>query len=208
MRACALVGASDFNSALFLEMDSIQPFYRVIAVDGGLAHLEAIEVKPYMAVGDFDSLGYEPKGIRISKFAKDKDQSDMELALAKARAWDCDSIWVFGALGKRLDHTLANLYVLAAASESGMKVSCIGMDEEVAFVTGPDILEIEARESGIISVFSMSDECTGVFERGLKWELDDCTLSNRTSHGLSNEFIGEAALVGVETGTLAAIMSL
>ena len=42
-----------------------------------------------------------------------------------------------------------------------------------------------------------------MFERGLEWELDDVTLTNRTSWGLSNQLIGEAVMIGVERGTIA-----
>ena len=54
----------------------------------------------------------------------------------------------------------------------------------------------------------MNDLSSGVFERGLKWELDDVGLRNRTSLGLSNEFQGEAVMIGVEKGTLAVFMPL
>ena len=70
------------------------------------------------------------------------------------------------------------------------------------YLTGPDIFEAPAREEGTVSVFAMDAECTGVFERGLKWELDDAVLTNRTTWGLSNELMGEAVMIGVESGTL------
>lgn len=49
----------------------------------------------------------------------------------------------------------------------------------------------------------MNDACTGVFERGMRYGLDDARLTNRTSLGLSNELQGEAVVIGVEEGTLA-----
>ncbi len=203
MRTAALVGASDFNADEFSCMDAQGMFDVVIAVDGGFASLEAIGRVPDMALGDFDSLGYIPKGIRVVRFSSDKDESDMELALARAKTERAEAVFVFGALGRRLDHTLANLQLFARMSERGMRVTAIGDQEAVIFLTGPDIFEAPAQESGTVSVFSLSDASTGVFERGLKWELDDATLTNRTSLGLSNELIGEAVMIGVETGTIA-----
>ena len=35
-------------------------FDHIIAVDGGLRSLEEVGVKPNVALGDFDSLGYVP----------------------------------------------------------------------------------------------------------------------------------------------------
>lgn len=203
MKTIALVGASDFNADEFARMDAQGAFDVVIAVDGGFASLEAIGRKPDMALGDFDSLGYVPHGLRTARFSPDKDKSDMELALERAKSDKATDVFVFGALGRRLDHTLANMQLFAKFSEAGLRVAAIGEAEAITFVTGPDAFEAPARESGTVSVFAMDDECSGVFERGLKWELDDVVLTNRTSLGLSNELIGEAVLIGVERGTIA-----
>ena len=116
-----------------------------------------------------------------------------------------DNVVVFGALGGRLDHTLANMGVFSKYSELGLKVTVIDDDTAVFFLTGPDIFEAPALESGVVSVFAMSDVTEGVFERGMKWDLDDVVLTNRESIGLSNELIGEAVMIGVEKGTICVI---
>lgn len=206
MKACALVGASEFNAEHFQAMDAQNAFNFVIAVDAGLKHLESIGRMPDLALGDFDSLGYIPKGMRVARFSANKSRSDMDLALERARNMRYDEIFVYGALGDRLDHTLANLQVFAKYSEKGAIVNAIGVNEAATYITGPDTYEMPAQESGTISVLSMSDEAKGVFERGLKYELDDVTMSNRTSLGLSNEFIGEPVLIGVENGTIVIIV--
>lgn len=201
-RICALVGAGDFNAEQFLEMSSAGLFDYVIAVDGGYASLEGIDVVPDMALGDFDSLGYIPKGVRTSRFPPHKDESDMELAFERAKSRRFDTVYAFGVLGGRLDHTIANMQVGARFSELGLSVFMVGEREVLAFVTGPDAFEAEARDGGTVSVFALSDTCEGVFERGMEWELDDVTLTSRTSRGLSNELIGEPVMVGVEKGTI------
>lgn len=206
MKACALVGASEFNAEHFQAMDAQNAFNYVIAVDAGLKHLESIGRTPDMALGDFDSLGYVPEGMRVARFSANKSKSDMDLALERARNMRYDEIFIYGALGGRLDHTLANLHLFAKYSEKGAIVNAIGVNEAATYVTGPDTYEMPAQESGTISVFSMSDEATGVFERGLAYELDDATLTNRSSLGLSNEFIGEPVLIGVESGTIVVIV--
>lgn len=203
MSTCALVGASEFNSAHFLEAVSDGLFDYVIAVDGGYAALEAIGVAPDLALGDFDSLGYTPKGVRTCSFPAHKNESDMELALKRVRRRKMDEAVVYGGLGGRLDHTLANLQLFAAYSEKGLSVTAVGVHEQIAFLTGPGTFEIPALEEGTVSVFAMNDRCRGAFEMGLEYPLEECTLTNRTSLGLSNQLKGEAAVVGVEKGTLA-----
>ncbi len=208
MKTCALVGSSQFNAAHFQELDAAGVFDYVIAVDGGFASLEAIGRKPDMALGDFDSLGYVPKGLRVAQFSSHKDKSDMELALDRARSMRYDEVYVYGGLGRRLDHTLANLQLFALFSEKGLFVTAVDEDTSVVFITGPDTFEMPAVEAGTVSVFSMNDRAEGVFERGLAYELDDAVLTNRTSLGLSNELIGEAVMIGVEKGTIAIFLPL
>lgn len=208
MSTCALVAAADFNAEHFQRLDAAGAFDWVIAVDGGFAHLEAIGRAPDLAMGDFDSLGYVPKAKRVSRFPTDKDKSDLELAFDRALRRKFEEVVVYGALSGRLDHTLAALQIFAKFSERGMYVTGVGDTFEVQLLTGPDVLDLPLLDEGVVSVFAAGDAATGVIERGLKYCLDDETLTNRTSLGLSNEFIGEDAAIAVESGTLYIIVPI
>ncbi len=202
MSVCALIGASDFNAEQFALMDEAGEFDYVIAVDGGLRSLEEVGRKADLAMGDFDSYGSVPHGLRTVQFSCEKDESDMELALLRAKKLKFTDVVIFGGLGGRLDHTLANISLFAHFSEEGINVCAVGKRELLVFLTGPDVFESPAREEGTVSVFALNDKVKGVFERGLQWELDDVELTNRTSLGLSNAFKGEAVMIGVEEGTI------
>lgn len=204
----ALVGASDFNAGHFAARREEGAFDAVIAVDGGFASLTAAGCAPDLAIGDFDSLGYVPKGVEVLAFPPEKDASDMELALGDAVARGADAVEVYGALGGRLDHTLANLQLLASFAERGLEVAAVGERESVAFVVGPGELRLPAARSGIVSVFSLTDVSLGVVEEGLKYGLDGVVLTNRTSWGLSNELVGAPARIALESGTLAVFLPL
>lgn len=208
MTTYALVGASDFNGAHFVARDREGSFDRVIAVDGGFASLEALGRMPDRALGDFDSLGYVPDTVPVRAFPPEKDASDMELALEEALGAGAARVVVYGALGGRLDHTLANLSLLASFAERGLEVVAVGERESIAFLVGPGELVLEAADEGIVSVFSLTDVSTGVVEEGLKYGLDGVALTNRTSWGLSNELVGTAARISVESGTLAVFLPL
>lgn len=208
MTTYALVGASDFNAAYFAERAACGAFDAVIAVDGGFASLEAAGCVPDLALGDFDSLGFVPEGVPVKLFPAEKDASDMELALEEALTCGAGTVEVYGALGGRLDHTLANLSLLASFAERGLDVMAVGERERIALLVGPGELLVEAADEGIVSVFSLTDASTGVCEEGLKYELDGATLTNRTSWGLSNELVGTAARISVESGTLAVFLPL
>ena len=130
-------------------------------MDGGFASLAAVDCAPDLAMGDFDSLGYVPEGMSVKAFSPEKDASDMELALEEALARGADAVEVYGALGGRLDHTVANLQLLASFAERGLAVAAVGERERIAFLVGPGELRLPALPSGIVSVFSLTDVSTG-----------------------------------------------
>ncbi len=208
MTTFALVGAADFNADHFCAQDAAGAFDAVIAVDGGYASLAAIGRAPDLAMGDFDSLGYVPENVAVRVFPPEKDASDMELALEEAVARGVDAVAVYGALGGRLDHTLANVQLLASFAERGLIVRAVGDESQIAFLAGPDELRVEGEPGAIVSVFSLTDVSCGVTEEGLKYALDHVALTNRTSWGLSNEFTGTPARIAVEAGTLAIFLPL
>lgn len=208
MTTYALVGASDFNAAQFAERRAVGAFDVVIAVDGGYASLEAAGCAPDLALGDFDSLGYVPDVVEAKAFPPEKDASDMELALEEAVARGAAAVEIYGALGGRLDHTLANLQLLASFAERGLSVRAVGDDFQIAFLVGPGELRAEGASGAIVSVFSLTDVSTGVVEEGLKYALDGVALTNRISWGLSNELVGAPARIALESGTLAVFLPL
>ena len=65
-------------------------------------------------------------------------------------------------------------------------------------------LTFDEAHKGFISVFSHSDQCL-VTIRGLKYELEAATLTNRFPLGVSNEFTGRQASVSV-TGGIALVV--
>lgn len=204
----ALVGASDFNADHFTAAHRAGAFDAVVAVDGGFASLAAAGAAPDLALGDFDSLGFVPKEGEVRAFPSEKDASDMELALEEAVRRGASAVAVYGALGRRLDHTLANLQLFASFAERGLVVLAVGDEAQVVFLVGPAELSLEGAAGGIVSVFSLTDESRGVTEEGLKWELDAVPMTNRTSWGLSNELLEVPARIAVESGTLAVFCPL
>lgn len=202
MAVCALVASCDFNESDFKTRWTAGEFDCVIAVDAGFAHLELVGCTPDTVIGDFDSLGYVPEGKNVECHPVHKDKSDLELALDLVAERGFDSVAIYGALGGRLDHTVANLQMCARFAEGGMRVELVGTDEVVSILVGPAELALPARPHGTVSVFSAAGLSRGVTERGLEYPLENANLSNRTTLGLSNEFVGEEAVVSVDDGTL------
>lgn len=205
---CALVAASEFNGVHFAARDAEGAFDQVIAVDAGFAHLEGIGRIPDLVVGDFDSLGRVPACGRVERHPVKKDWSDLELALDSAVEAGFTALAVYGALGGRLDHEIANLQVMARYAEQGADVTAYGLDCAVHYVVGPATYDLPTGDSGTVSVFALTPQARGVVERGMEYAFEGETIGNRTTRGLSNELTGRAASVSVEEGTLIVIHPL
>lgn len=198
----ALVAASEFNAGHFHADDARGAFDCVVAVDGGFAHLEGIGRAPDVALGDFDSLGFVPDAPEVMSFPSHKDKSDLEIAFDYAAERGAHSVVVYGALGGRLDHTMANLQMGARFAEEGMDVAFVAADCMVRIVVGPARFDLPPFESGTVSVFSARDFAYGVVEGGLEYPLDVEVFTNRTTRGVSNELVGQPASIAVREGTL------
>ena len=118
-----------------------------IGIDMGY-QLIVKEKKPCLfAIGDFDSGQLEePLPFPIERHPVAKDETDSELAIAKAKEMGYDTIILWGALSGRLDHTLANLrcitwqYPSVMAMDEMHRVCCLlpgkyTMDDQYAHIS-------------------------------------------------------------------------
>lgn len=218
MKTAAIVSAGDFNKDEFLRLKELVGFDEVVAVDAGYNHLLSIDVKPDVALGDFDSLGYKPKGVRCAIFPEEKDFSDTELAFKRLQGFRFDNLYVFGALGGRLDHTLANLRTGAfhVRNYASRNYSCtfIGQNEIIVFLPGGTAFEstehpeIPIHVGQTVTLMPLDESCRGCFVRGMKYESDDVNFRNSASIGLSNIVESEDIMIGLEEGVLAIIFNL
>ena len=108
---------------------------------------------------------------------------------------------LYGGVGGRFDHTLANVQAMAYLAGRGARGVLIG-DGDALTAVRDGAIEFPAGLTGYLSVFCHGDRATGVNERGLKYSLTDATLTNRHALGVSNEFTGAPARVSVASGTL------
>ena len=197
-----LVCSSDFAEERFRALHGAGEC-TLVAVDGGFRYLKALQVKPDLILGDFDSLGYLPHspGSRVFRFPSEKDASDLELALSYAEGQGADEVYVFGALGGRLDQTMATLQVATGFAEA-FDTLVFASPKEVLRVLGSHrTLTFAGSGAKYVSVLSAVDVSRGVGIHGMKYEFDG-DLTNRSSLGLSNEMGEGPAVISVGDGVL------
>jgi thiamine pyrophosphokinase len=175
----------------------------ILAADGGLVHLEKLGIVPHGIIGDFDSLGYVPKGAQV--FPVEKDDTDSMLAVRKGLELGYRRFELYGALdGERLDHTVANLQTLCFLANHGAMGYLVGL-KYMAAVLKDGTFRFPKTAKGILSLFCLGKDAEGVTLKGLKYNLDGGTLSSGFPLGVSNHFVGQEAAVTVERGTLIAL---
>lgn len=162
----------------------------VIAVDGGLDVCRRLGVRPDLWVGDGDSVTDDAlvwaHGVPRENHPRDKDASDLELAVVLARSAG-DEVVVVGGFGGRLDHLLINAAVLAA-----QPCRWVGSEARVWFVH-PDVTAIDMEPGQVFSLLPWAGPATVTLD-GARWNLRGEVLSPLSSRGLSNEAEGPVVL--------------
>ena len=194
---CWIVGAGEFYAKAFAPREEDY----VIAADGGYAPLMKLGAEIHMVLGDFDSLGYVPEHRNVVRHNPEKDDTDMMLAVKEGMKRGYGSFVLLGALGGRLDHTLANIQALMYISRRGCRGFLVDESTIVTAVTDGELF-FDAEHRGMVSVFCLSEAACGVTLRGLKYPLHRVTLESSIALGVSNEFTGVPSSVAVERGTL------
>ncbi len=179
----------------------IRPGAFLIAADGGLEKLQTDHILPDLVIGDFDSIESTPSGDNVLSFPREKDDTDTMLAIKEALRRGYDRIYISGGFGGRLDHTVANLQSLIFAVKLGAEAFLCGEGETVTILSGGSA-EFSERCRGKISLFCFGDSASGVTIEGLKYTAAGASLSNMFPIGVSNEFIGEKAVISAASGIL------
>jgi thiamine pyrophosphokinase len=178
----------------------------VIAADGGANALVEAHLRPSLVIGDLDSLddarlaALAADGVELRRFPREKDETDLELALLHAAAIGAERIDILGALGGRWDHTFANVAMLAMPELHGRQVRLI--DERQRLFLVRDQATLDGSPGDTLSLLPLTPTVRGVTTRGLFYALDDATLHFERARGVSNILIDPPGFVSLREGLL------
>jgi thiamine pyrophosphokinase len=184
----------------------LRPGDVVICADGGTRHVLDLGVRPDLIIGDLDSANPEAIGkfreedVAIEAHPRDKNETDLELAINRAIEWDPQEIVIVAALGGRLDQTLANITLLTDPRLSTFNVQLDDGVEEIQLCR--DRVEVQGRAGDLVSLIPWQGAVSGIQTVGLRWPLHLETLYPDKTRGISNEMVGEAASISIESGLL------
>jgi thiamine pyrophosphokinase len=180
----------------------------IIGANGGAAQAHASGLLPDLIIGDLDSLPEEEQtalatlGCRFIPHPRAKDETDLELALSHAAKQGAREIVILGALGGRLDHTVANLLLLALPGLREASVRIVDGHQEAFVLHGGQVATLEGHPGDVVSLLPLGGDVHGVTTTGLAWALEGGSLRFGFSRGVSNEMVATTAHVGLENGCL------
>ncbi|HSR34518.1 MAG TPA: thiamine diphosphokinase [Anaerolineae bacterium] len=178
----------------------------ILGADGGAARALAWGLVPQVVIGDMDSLtdvdrtALRSRGCRFVEHPRAKDETDLELALVYAVREGAQEILVLGALGGRLDHTLANVLLLTLPSLEGVPVRIVNGDEEAMLVRSGETVTVRGNPGDLVSLLPLRSDAHGVTTSGLAWALHGDALKFGFSRGVSNEMTDSVARIKVDDG--------
>ena len=161
---------------------------------------QQFDLIPDVIVGDFDS--YRPTGNEEAEVIHDPGQesNDLEKALSIALQKGAEDVIVFGATGKRLDHTLKNLSVLKQFDSKFKSLIFKDTYSDILLIQSPFRTELPKGTS--VSLFPLSGKVEGITTKGLLYPLHNETLQNGVRDGSSNRTVKKEVEIEFKKGDL------
>lgn len=201
----AVIIAHGFYSKEALKRE-VEDANLVICSDGGSIYAYKEGIVPDLIVGDFDSISKEVYnhfkllGTEFYEFPKDKDYTDTELCIDCAIDRGAKIITIVSGLGSRIDHSLINIGLLYKILKSKLK-GYIATDDAYIYLCD-DKIKLEGKKGDTLSLIPLTMEVNGIVTAGLKYPLDNGSISIGQSIGVSNEFLSKECSIQVKEGIL------
>lgn len=183
--------------------DYIQSGDFVICADSGYDHALRYGIEPDIIVGDMDSVKASTEEKNRIVYPTHKDCTDGELTVIYAKEHGFSEVTMFGMIGTRMDHTMANISLLKQLN--GTDAVIIDEHNEIRF-TDKEIV-IEGNPGDTVSIIPFEGDCEGVTTYGLEYVLKDGTVKSGTSLGVSNVMTGKQCRITIKSGKAFVIRS-
>ena len=171
-----------------------------IAADSGYENALALGETPDILLGDFDSIGKKPDAdIEILEVPAEKDFTDTQLAVETAIRRGADDIVIIGGLSGRLDHTLSNLSILEDLWSKQIHAVATDGSNRIRYIDSSSAL-IPKSHYKYLSIIAVSDFLKGVEIEGCKYPLKNAKISRTFQFAVSNEIVGNCALIAIKRG--------
>ena len=200
MSRCVIVGGADINNYEYIRSCLREDDF-IVFCDSGLKHLESLQVRPGLIVGDFDSHNNPHLDVETIVLPCEKDDTDTVFAMKEAMKRGYTEFLLIGVVGARLDHTLGNVSILLYLDENNAKGKIIDDYSELEIVS--DRPAFITDNYSYFSLLNISGIARGVTIENAKYPLDNAEIKYDYQYGISNEVNrGEVAKVTIRDGKL------
>lgn len=202
---CVIIANGDLEYSSDI-VSIIKDAQLIISADGGARHLRALNILPHVLIGDFDSilpedkLYFKNKQVKTVTFPFKKDYTDSELCVSWAIENNATDITLLGVTGTRLDHTLANIFLLKKLAMQNIGAKIINRNNEIHIVT--DFIELTGEPKDLLSIIPVTETVSGITLKGLEFPLMNATIKMGSSLGISNCFKEKVVSISIEKGML------
>lgn len=183
-----------------------------IGADVGAIHLAEAGLPIAHAIGDFDSVDEENLSNmklyanEFKQYPKEKNETDLELAVEEAIQYHPAAIFLFGVTAGRLDHELANIQLLYYLLKRGYKGTIIDQRNELTIFSAGEY-HISAKETEYISFIPFSSEISGLTLNGFYYPLENKTVRWGSTRCISNQLISNEGTFSFTDGIIIMIKS-
>jgi thiamine pyrophosphokinase len=143
----------------------------------------------------------------MERYPTHKDETDLELALQYAASLESTEIVILGALGGRLDQTVANVMLLAMPSLRDRRVLIASGNEQSFLIPPGQPFDLYGNAGDVVSLIPFGGDAHGIRTEGLEYPLHDESLYFGPARGVSNVMLGERATVFVRAGRLLCVQA-
>ena len=183
----------------------------LIVVDGALEVTHALGLHPDYIVGDFDTvdqtfLQYYEEDI-ILRHIPEKDQTDTELAVETALLHGYRRLCLFGAVGSRMDHSLANIFLLEKIRKQQADAVIYNENNRLYLRERGFCIKKKEQYGNYVSLLPLTDCVKNVTLSGFKYSLQHQDFFRDATLGISNEIVDEEACVSFSDGSFIVVES-
>lgn len=178
----------------------------IIGVDYGAYLCAKQGLKMKLAIGDFDSCCNEEFQLiqnscdQIIKLPCEKDDTDSEYAIKFAYSLGYQKLYLYGCLGGRVDHELANLYLLMKRDYNLVLMN----ETNIISKLNVGIHHIKKKHT-YLSLIPLEACCISL--KGMKYPLDHHLIREDQLLTISNEIINEEGIVEIHQGKMLCIQA-
>jgi thiamine pyrophosphokinase len=146
----------------------------LICCDGAIQNLAKYNIQPDIIIGDLDSISDEYKLRFKDRIILDTNQenNDLSKAFNYAKTQNFTSVKIFGATGKREDHTMANLWLLPTYNK---ELPTELITDYGKWIVLNSTSSLNAKKGQQISIFTTNPHAP-ICSKGLKYQLNNLSL--------------------------------